>query len=226
MSIHLDKDLKDLHRSVVQMCTMVEEMVHASVEMLSNPSFENSELLARKDDLVDEYDVRIEDDCLKILALHQPVADVLRRITAVMRISAELERVADLSVHIAERACGLMAFPAVAVPDKMREMAQIAVSMLHRSIDSYVNLDAKMAREVNLQDDTVDELNHEIITGITHRMQQQPDQIEPLLQLFSASRHIERVADHASNICEDIIYMVEGEIVRHRAKFTELAPGN
>ncbi len=216
MSIHLTRDLEGLHKQLLEMCGMVENIIHQAVAQLSEPSYEEARKLAVQDDAIDEFDVRIEEDCLKILALHQPVAVDLRRITAVLKISAELERVADLGVHIAERACGMLDRPGIHVPEKLKQMAQKAVEMVHNSIDAYVELDSALARKVCADDDNVDRLNVEIIDEICQAMHDSPDLIEQAMHLFSASRHVERVADHATNIAEDVVYLVEGEIIRHR----------
>ena len=120
MSIHLQRDLEALHRSVLLMCAMVEELVNHAVADLGKPVAEQTPGLMDRDDEIDKWDVRIEEECLKLLALHQPVAVDLRRITSVLKISAELERVADLAVNISERAIGLASSPYLEVPDKMR----------------------------------------------------------------------------------------------------------
>ena len=198
------------------MCAHVEELIHQAVDSLNKPSREAASDLRQQDDRIDELDVAIENDCLKVLALHQPVANDLRRVCSVLKIIAELERVADLAVHIAERACGLVARADVIVPEKLKTMATRAVDMLRRAIDAYVELDSKSARALVAEDAQIDEMNREIIIDLKQRMQQSPAQIEPLLHLFSASRHIERVADHATNIAEDVVYMVDADIIRHR----------
>jgi phosphate transport system protein len=213
----MTRDLDELHRDLLSMGAMVEEMIHQAVDLLSEPSYEEAKRLAKRDDDIDRWDVRIEENCLKILALHQPVAIDLRRIAAVMKIASELERVADLAVHIAERACGLVAGPEFVVLDKLKHMARTAVDMLHRSIDAYVRLDSRLARNVCADDDTVDELNRIIIAEIVSHMRQDPEHVDSALHVFSASRSVERVADHATNIAEDVVYLVEGEIIRHRA---------
>ena len=216
MSIHLIRDLDHLHRAVLTMCGRVEEMIHAAVEALHKPDYDRAMEIIRKDDEIDRMDVEIEEECLKLLALHQPVAIDLRRITTVLKIGAELERVADLGVSIAERACGIVRCPEIAVPDDMKDMSRQALDMLHRSIDAYVHLDIRMAREVCLQDETIDNLNRDIINELTELMKRRPDLVEPAIHMFSASRQIERIADHATNIAEDVVYLVQGEIVRHR----------
>jgi len=217
MSIHLVHDLEDLHRDILSMCAKVEEIIHRAVDGLRNPDSELAVELASQDDDIDRWDVRIEESCLKALALHQPVAVDLRRITAVLKITAELERVADLGVHIAERAASLSLQSEITVPDKLNNMAQIALEMLHQSIDAYVELDSELARRVCADDDRVDELNRDVIKELTQVMRRSPDLVEPAMHMFSASRHIERIADHATNIAEDVVYLVEGQIIRHRA---------
>lgn len=219
MSIHLTRDLETLHQHIMSMCAQVEEIVHKAVDDLGKPSIELSRELMGRDDEIDRWDVRIEEECLKILALHQPVANNLRRVTTVLKIAWELERVADLAVNIAERAADLAACPHIEIPDRLDHMAHLALDMLRLSLDSFVNLDSRMARDVCRQDDTVDSLNRDIIQELLERMQKSPELIEPAMHLFSASRHVERVADHATNIAEDVVYLVEGEIIRHRAEF-------
>jgi phosphate transport system protein len=218
MSIHLSRDLESLHQHIMSMCAVVEEVVHRAVEELGRPDVDVSKEIIDRDDEVDHWDVRIEEECLKILALHQPVAQNLRRVAAVMKIAWELERVADVAVNIAERAAGLAGIPEVHVPEKLSHMAQLALDMLRLALDAFVARDSRLARQVCAQDDIVDALNREIIDDLLALMKKSPDLVEPALQLFSASRHVERVADHATNIAEDVVYLVEGEIIRHRAE--------
>lgn len=223
MSIHLIKDLDHLHHRVLTMCARVEEMIHTAVDSLHHPNFELASQLVKQDDVIDDLDVQIEEECLKLLALHQPVAIDLRRVTTVMKISAELERVADLSVNIAERALGIVSCAEITVPDNLKDMSRQALDMLHRGIDAYVNLDVRLAREVCLADDQVDQLNREIIAELSEMMKRHPELIDPALHLFSASRQIERIADHATNIAEDVMYLVQGEIIRHRNRLRSTA---
>jgi phosphate transport system protein len=219
MSIHLTRDLESLHQHIMAMCAVVEEVVHRAVDELGRPDVDVSKEIVDRDDEIDRWDVRIEEDCLKILALHQPVADNLRRVAAVMKIAWELERVADVAVNIAERAAGLAGVPNVTIPEKLSHMAHVALDMLRLSLDAFVSKDSRLARQVCGQDDIVDALNREIIDELLVLMKRSPDMVEPALQLFSASRHVERVADHATNIAEDVVYLVEGEIIRHRPEF-------
>jgi phosphate transport system protein len=216
MSIHLQRDLEALQRELLHMCTEVTDVVHQGVAALGHPDPEFTRTLMAHDDDIDQSDVQLEEACLKMLALHQPVASDLRRITAVLKITAELERIADLGVNIAERAAALASLPTLALPKSLELMSEKALSMLDRSIAAYVNLDSAAARVVCSQDDEVDELNRQIIVELTGVMQRSPELIPTAMHLFSACRNVERVADHATNIAEDIIYLVEGEIVRHQ----------
>ena len=218
MSIHLIRDLETLHNGLLTMGETVEQMIEKAVAGLNEPNEELAQSLIAQDDEIDRWDVRIEEECLKILALHQPVALDLRRIAAAMRISNELERVADLSVHIAERACGLIGRPAVAIPPGLFEMSQVSVSMLRRSLQAYSELNGDLAREVRRDDDLVDAHNREVIAELGRTMQRSPDLVEPALHLFSVSKHLERIADHATNICKDVLDLVGGQIVRHWSK--------
>ena len=223
MSIHLIRDLDHLHRMILTMCASVEELIHSAVEALHKPNYDRARQVMAMDDGIDRMDVEIEEECLKLLALHQPVAIDLRRITTVLKIGGELERVADLGVSIAERASGIASCGEITVPDNLKDMSRQSLDMLHRSIDAYVHLDVRTAREGCAQDESIDNLNREIIEELTRLMQRQPASVEAALHLFSASRQIERIADHATNIAEDVVYLVQGEIIRHRNRFTTVA---
>lgn len=221
MSIHLVRDLDSLHRLVLTMCANVEDMIHSAVETLHHPNYDRAREIVAQDDNIDTLDVEIEEECLKLLALHQPVAIDLRRITTVMKISAELERVADLGVSIAQRALGIISCPELTIPETLHEMSRRALDMLHQSIDAYVHLDVRLARQVCQQDEAVDALNREIINELTVLMRNRPDLVEPAVHLFSAGRQVERIADHATNIAEDVVYLVQGEIIRHRNRLQD-----
>lgn len=221
MTMHLSRDLQKLHRTLLSMSSRVEDMIHQAVNQLGDPNFEEAVKIAKLDDAIDELDVEIEEDCLKVLALNQPVGVDLRRIATVMKISGELERVADIAANVAQRACGLAESPEIPIPDRLQEMAHDAVDMLHRAIDAYVDLDSVKAMQVCADDDSIDDMNRQIIEDVIADMHRTPSLVEPLLHLFSASRQIERVADHATNIAEDVVYLVEGTIIRHGRHFEQ-----
>jgi len=154
--------------------------------------------------------------------LSRDVATDLRRITAVLKITAELERIADLGVNIAERALAMRELPKIPISPKLEAMSKQAVEMLDGSITAYLKQDTASARRIRGEDDVVDALNREIIGELMTLMKSEPAMIEAAMQLFSVSRSIERVADHATNIAEDVIYLVEGDIVRHQSELCGL----
>ena len=208
--------MERLHRDIVSMCSTVEENISEAVKGLQNRSSGLAEELAVRDREVNQLDIRVEEECLKILALYHPVANDLRRVAAALKISGELERVGDLAVNISERSASLAMFPDFPMPSGLTRMATEALAMLHDSIDSYVDMDSMKARAVVAQDDIVDDLNDRLIDELRQDMVSQSAHVEPGMHLFSVIRHIERVADHASNIAEDVVYLTEGKIIRHR----------
>ena len=177
------------------------------------------------DDEIDRREVGIEEECLKILALHQPVAVDLRRVAMVIKINSDLERIADLAHNIAERAQALASESDFPIPAKLKRMVEMATLMVHNALDSFVNLDAQAARRVCGLDDEVDRDNREIIEELYELMRSRPEMIAPAMHCFSASRHVERIADHATNIAEDVVYLVQGEIIRHRGRNEKLRAG-
>ncbi len=219
MTRHLDREIERLKRMLLGLSAVVEENVQRSVRALVR----RDEALAREairldDEAVDGAEVEVEEECLKALALHQPVASDLRFIIAVLKINADLERVGDMAVNIAERAVFLSEASPLDLPIDMRTMCEKAQSMLKRSLDALVNLDAKLAWEVCGDDDEVDELNRASYDAIQTRIRENPAEVECLMHFLAVARHLERIADHATNIAEDVIYMVDGQIVRHRAR--------
>jgi phosphate transport system protein len=191
-------------------------MIQKSIRALQERNAALAQQVIDGDSQIDQEENHVEEECLKILALHQPVAVDLRRTAAVLKINTDLERMADLAVDIAERAFRLTQLPAVPIPERLQRMTDLTAVMVRQSLDAFVNLDTRLARRVCRLDDEVDRFNEEIITELIVTMQQTPERIESALSLFSATRHLERIADHATNIAEDVIYLVEGEIVRHR----------
>src|SRR5262245_5471709 len=172
--------------------------------------------VVKSDEYVDHHEVHVEEECLKMLALHQPVAVDLRRIATVMKVNNDLERIADLAVSIAQRAQAVDEFPAFRIPDGVSRMVVLATQMVRGAMNAFVNMDTAAARRIIAIDKSVDQYNRDIIAELQVIMQKQPDSVPPALHCFSAVRHIERIADHATNIAEDVIYLAEGDIVRHR----------
>jgi phosphate transport system protein len=163
-------------------------------------------------------EVELEEECLKVLALNQPVAGDLRFIVSIMKINNDLERVGDLTVNIAERAKFLSTRERPDIPLDFLQMTKKTQAMLRRSLDALMNRNAEAAHEVLLADDEIDAINREMYVKIQEEIHKKPAQMESLIHLLSCSRHLERIADLATNIAEDIIYMIEGAIVRHSSE--------
>ncbi len=216
MTKHLQRDLDSLHQEILSLCATVEEMIDKAATAFTDRRPEIADEVIESDNIVDQKEVHIEEECLKILALHQPVAIDLRRIATVLKVNNDLERIADLAVNMAERARSLDEFPTFPLPAKLIGMASMASQMVRGALDAFVSLDAVTARRLIALDDTIDALNVEIIGELQTQMQKNPALVPPALYCFSATRHIERIADHATNIAEDVVYLVEGDIVRHR----------
>ena len=216
MSKHLERDLESLQRDILSLAASVEESIHKAIRSLQDRDVDLAQQVIDGDDRIDQEENHVEEECLKILALHQPVAVDLRRTTAILKINNDLERMADLAVDIAERAVHLTRLPAIHIPEKLQRMTDLTTLMVRHSLDAFVGLDARLARRVCRLDDEVDRFNKEIIDELIQGMEASPAMTEANISLFSATRHLERIADHATNIAEDVIYLVEGEIVRHR----------
>jgi phosphate transport system protein len=216
MSKHWERDLVNLQRHLLTMAGAVEEAIYLGIRALRERNPALAQRVIEGDAAIDLEENYVEDECLKMLALHQPVATDLRRIVAMLKINTDLERMADLAANIAERAADLARRPPVAIPAHVGPMAERTTGMVRNGLDAFVNLDARLARRVIRQDDEVDRYNREIIEELIDAMRAAPTAIPALLSLFSVARRLERIADHATNIAEDVLYLVDGEIVRHR----------
>lgn len=221
MSKHLERDLDILQRDILTLAGAVEEAIYKAIRALQEREVAVAQQVIEGDTPIDRQENHVEEECLKLLALHQPVAIDLRRVATILKINTDLERMADLAADIAERAIVLATPPFIPVPPGLQLMTDLTTSMVRQSLDAFVNLDARLARRVWRLDDEVDRYNDEIIQDLIEAMQSAPEMVPPGLSLFSAVRHLERIADHATNIAEDVVYLVEGEIVRHRPEAVE-----
>jgi phosphate transport system protein len=167
------------------------------------------------DHKIDVREVEIEEECLKILALHQPVAEDLRFVTTVLKINNDLERMADLAVNMAERVLKLTEVSPIPLPPLMAPMTETTLRMVRESLNAFVHRDTALARKIRMEDDEVDEYHRQIISQAKDKIRGDSTLVEPHLLIFSAARYLERIADLATNVAEDIVYMVEGEIIRH-----------
>lgn len=212
---HLGREIEKLKRKLLALSAYVEESVQKAVKAIATRDDKLARQVIDADFEIDEMEVDVEEDCLKILALHQPVAVDLRYIIAILKINNDLERIGDLAVNIAERAVFLSRMVKTETPYDFATMSSKVQIMLQKSLDSLVNSDSKLAREVLVSDDEIDEINRQMYKDVMEAIKKDPERVDNLIQMLAVSRNLERIADHTSNIAEDVIYMVDGEIIRH-----------
>lgn len=198
------------------MGALVEESIERATTSVVTRQPELARSVIASDEAIDQKELAVEDECLKLLALHQPVARDLRYIVAVMKVNNDLERMGDLAVNIAERALFLSEHPPVVIPAELREMVRNVAAMVRESLDALVNHDAALARRICRADDAVDTLNREMFHILEDSIREEPEHVARALNVLSVSRNLERIADAATNIAEDIVFMVEGEVIKHR----------
>ncbi len=217
MGTHFQKELQELKEELLNMAALVEEAISTAVQSLvkrdsglANKTFEG-------EDWINMMEIDIDDKCLKLLALKQPMAADLRFITSVMKIITDLERMADQAVNIAERAISLNQEPQLKPYIDIPRIAEIAQSMVKDTIDSFVDNDSKLARSVCERDDMVDGLNSQVFRELLTFMISDPQTITRAVHLMIVCRCLERIADHATNIAEDVIFLVDGRVIKHHA---------
>jgi phosphate transport system protein len=218
MPVHLQREIENLKKKILSLGAKVETAVREATLSIEQTNARLAQKIIDNDYIIDQAEVEVEEDCLKILALHQPVAIDLRFIVAVLKINNDLERIGDLAVNIAERAVFLATQPKVSVSLDFAGMAHKAQLMLKKSLDSLVNLSVELAAEVCKFDDEIDAMNRRMYIDVQEAIRAYPEQLGSLIHLLSVSRHLERIADHTTNIAEDVIYMIEGDIVRHKTE--------
>ena len=215
MAKHFDRELEKLKKKILSLGALVEERVYLAIKAIESRDPDLAKRIIRSDHEIDETEVEVEEECLKILALYQPVAIDLRFIVAVIKINNDLERIGDQAVNIAERIQSIAKYPNISFHFDYTEMAEIAAAMLKQSLDALVNLDIDTAFRILTLDDEVDDIQGNAYSQIKQAMREHPEEMTYLINLYLISRHLERVADHATNIAEEVIYLIEGEIVRH-----------
>lgn len=216
MKRHLQRELESMKKQILSLGAMAEESVRMAVRAFETKDGELARRIIESDREIDAAEVEVEEECLKIIALHQPVAVDLRFINIVIKINNDLERVGDEAVNIAERVENISKRLPLSFPFDFAPMAEKAEAMLKDSLDALVNQDVDLAYKVCLDDDDVDRMNHMIYDEVKEAIKKQPDRVAYLLNLLLIARHLERIGDHATNIAEEVIYMIEGEISRHR----------
>jgi phosphate transport system protein len=216
MAKHLEKELERLKKLIYSLSARVDENLELAVKSFQ----ENDEKLARKvietDKSIDDLEVEVEEECLKALALYQPVAIDLRFIIAVMKMTNDLERIGDLAADIAKNGIAINQAAKPKIPLDLHQMTYLVKTIVRKSLDSLINIDPYLAREVIKDDDEINAMKTEMKDEIVAALKSEPDHAESLITLLAVTHRLERIGDHASNIAEDVIYMVEAEIVRHQ----------
>ena len=215
MSLHLSREIAKLKKQLLSLCAAAEENVQRAVAAVQARDGAAAQGVIDTDAAIDRAEIDVEEECLKILALHQPVAIDLRVIVACLKINNDLERIGDLAVNIAKRCGAIAEMAADQIPPDLPSLAAKSQRMLKKSLDALMSLDAALARQVLASDEEVDGIRLKLYELLEKQMRASPDDLHALIQLIFVTRCLERIADHATNIAEDVIYMLEGRIVRH-----------
>jgi phosphate transport system protein len=217
MAKHLRRDLEHLERELLELGSLVEHAIKSAIIALIDRRPELADEVIKGDDAIDAKEVEVEEECLKVLALHQPCAGDLRTIVAMLKVNNDLERMGDCATNIAERARDLADQEPIPTPlDELRRMTEAVRAMVGQSLDALVRHDAGRAREVCLRDAEVDGLNRRMFVLMQELMQKEPKTVPRAVSTLSVSRNLERIADLATNIAEDVVFLVDGEVIRHR----------
>lgn len=217
MAIHLVRDLEKLKKELLLVGSMVEDATNKAIVALIDRRPELAEEVIEGDRDVDEKEVQVEEECLKVLALHQPVAADLRFVVTVLKVNNDLERVGDLAGNIAARALYFSEFSGVEIQPEIKVMAESTRSMLRDSLGALIHLDTRQAREILRKDEEIDRLHKDLFIRLQELMIEDSTTIPHRVELLSVSRYLERIADLATNIAEDVIFMVDGDVVRHQS---------
>lgn len=215
MAKHLEKELERIKRLIYSLSARVDESVDLAVKSLLESDAGLARRVIDNDRQIDDLEVEVEEECLKALALYQPVAIDLRFIIAVMKMNNDLERIGDLAADIAKNGIAINERPKPKIPLDLHQMGYLAKAIVRKSLDALVNLDTYLAREVIKDDEAINTMKAEMKAEILVALKGNPENAEVLITLLAASQRLERIGDHATNIAEDVIYMVESDIVRH-----------
>lgn len=216
MERHFDEELKDLHKDILKMAIMAQQAIHKSIEALTNRNKLQAQEVIDSDVKIDELELAIDEKCIDLIARHQPMAGDLRFIATGMKVNAELERIADLAVDISQRVLELVDKPILKPLIDIPKLSTVAQNMIRDAIDAFVKKDIELAKKVVLSDAEADRLRNlvqeELINDYMARDASTAPRAVPLLLI---ARHLERICDHTTNIAEDVIYMVQGKVVKH-----------
>ncbi len=220
---HFIIELEELNRKLLEMGGLVESAIHRSVCSLVEQNRDLAEQVIREEPRINKMEMEIDGMATRLLALRQPVARDLRFLTSALKINTDLERIGDLAQHIAERSLSLMHHPLVKPMTDIPKMATLVQSMLLKCLDAFVNGDEALARSVLLSDDEVDGLRDAVYAELLETMQKDPGIVPAAVDMIFIARNLERIGDHATNIAEDVVFLIKGVDVRHRAEQTETA---
>ena len=220
---HFIVELEELNRKLLEMGGLVESAIHRSVNSLVEQNRELAEQVIREEPKINKMEMEIDGMATRLLALRQPVARDLRFLTSALKINTDLERIGDLAQHIAERSLSLMHHPLVKPMTDIPKMAALVQSMLLKCLDAFVNGDEALARSVLLADDEVDTLRDAVYNELLETMQKDPGIVPAAVDMIFVARNLERIGDHATNIAEDVVFLIKGVDVRHRAEQAETA---
>lgn len=210
------RDMEQVWGDLLKMAAVVESSLITAVRALCDVRSDLAETVREDEPIINLMDIQIEEDCLKVLALHQPVASDLRRVATVLRINHDLERIADLADHISKRVRKQnRTGEPVSIPPELERMAADVLTCVRECLDAVVKADADLARSVIMADRAIDKMRRQIIRLLKDSIRREPDKINTWFRLIDTTRNLERIADHATNIAEAVIYMKEGQIVRH-----------
>lgn len=215
MSLHFLREIGRLNKHLVELSDTIEEQVSLSMQAICDLDQFKAQRVIDADGEVDKAEIEMEEDCLKLLALHQPVANDLRQIISVLKINSDLERIGDHAVIIAEEAIKMIDLAPVKIPEEISELSREAKMMLKKSLLAFVERDLQLSKDVLYLGQSIDQLAEGIANSQMALIKKHPDEVEQRVSLLKVCRQLERVADHATNISEDIIFSMSGDIIRH-----------
>ena len=212
---HYEAELKDLHLKLLEMAGFVEKQIANAISSLVDRDEDLARLTIERDHVVNRLDVEIDEQSIRLLALHQPAARDLRLITTALKITTDLERIGDLAVNVCERVRELNTEPQLKPYIDIPRMNEVAQKMLRESIDAFVREDVDLALQVCREDDEIDDLNGQLFRELLTYMAEEPQTVTRAIRLLFIAKYLERIADHATNIAEMVVYMVKGKSIRH-----------
>ena len=224
MGKHLQRDLDHIKKELLAIGVMVEIALNNAIESLVKRYPKLAEEVKNGDSQIDQKENQIEEECLKVLALHHPVATDLRFIISVLKVNNDLERMGDLAANIAERSIYLATHEPLRTVLNFNRMVDGVREMVRKSLDALIRTDTNLARLVLTMDDEIDDLNREMYTKLQNIMREDPESVDRAVHTLSVSRYLERIADLSTNIAEDVVFMVEGESIRHISKGEQKEP--